>query len=471
MDKDKKLKNCTLYVDGMHCASCEILIEKKLLKENGIEAVDATLKDGVVNIAYVGKTPDVEKLNDTLETYGYSLSEEKIARIDAPLLRINKNGDIAFNTEKLRSAYSTFIIVAIVVIAYLVIENLGLARFSVDANSSLVAFFVLGLVAGVSSCAALVGGLLLSMIKQWNDVYAAETIAQKAQPHILFHIGRIAAFFLFGGLLGLIGDKLSLSSSIVFPIVIIIVSVIMVILALQMLDFEWAYKLKFSAPKFATRFVANENNFQGRFMPAVVGILTFILPCGFTLTAQGAALTTGSFLQGALTMTAFALGTFVPLALISLGGLGMNRKPHLTAQFNKVAGIIIVLFAFFNINAQLNVLGVTSLSDIFQQPSSEASKDIVTLTPDGKQVVGITAKGFNYTATTGTTIKAGVETSLEVDNQGITGCGVFMAARGLFQGYRELKPGKNVVSFTPQKGTYKLTCTMGMVPPITINVI
>jgi copper chaperone CopZ len=27
-----KIKDCTLYVDGMHCASCEVLIEKKLLK-------------------------------------------------------------------------------------------------------------------------------------------------------------------------------------------------------------------------------------------------------------------------------------------------------------------------------------------------------------------------------------------------------------------------------------------------------
>ncbi|NCP77121.1 sulfite exporter TauE/SafE family protein [bacterium] len=39
------------------------------------------------------------------------------------------------------------------------------------------------------------------------------------------------------------------------------------------------------------------------------GALTFFLPCGFTLAMQAYAITTGSFITGALTMMAFALGT------------------------------------------------------------------------------------------------------------------------------------------------------------------
>ena len=36
----------------------------------------------------------------------------------------------------------------------------------------------------------------------------------------------------------------------------------------------------------------------------------------------------------------------------------------------------------------------------------------------------------------------------------------------LKHGYSE-----NIIEFTPKKGTYKLTCSMGMVPPVIINVI
>jgi len=33
-----------------------------------------------------------------------------------------------------------------------------------------------------------------------------------------------------------------------------------------------------------------------------------------------------------------------------------------------------------------------------------------------------------------------------------------------------LKSGKNVINFVPKKGTYKLTCSMGMVSPVIIKV-
>jgi hypothetical protein len=67
-------------------------------------------------------------------------------------------------------------------------------------------------------------------------------------------------------------------------------------------------------------------------------------------------------------------------------------------------------------------------------------------------------------------LKADEPTQLLVENQGVLGCGQYMAARGLFDGWIDLKPGSNSIQFTPKKGTYKLTCTMGMVPPIIITV-
>jgi sulfite exporter TauE/SafE len=99
-------------------------------------------------------------------------------------------------------------------------------------------------------------------------------------------------------------------------------------------------------------------------MPFLMGAFTFFLPCGFTITAQGLALISGNAIQGALIMTLFALGTLPTLLFIGLSSVKFLQKPHLSEKFLKIAGVLVLFFALYNINFQLNVLGVSSLSDL-----------------------------------------------------------------------------------------------------------
>lgn len=468
-----KIKDCTLYVDGMHCASCEVLIEKKLLRQDGIESVDASLKGNKVVINYVGDSkPDAESLSSDFKELGYTFSEKKFKKKDTPAFKF-QNGSLVVNPDKIKNIFRTATVLISLIVAFFIFENLQLGQYvSVDSNSALPAFFLLGVVAGLSSCAALIGGLLLSMIKQWNELYIdADSNIEKAQPHIMFHAGRIISFTILGGLLGLVGEAISLNNATFFAILTILVSIVMFLLAMQMLGVEWAQKFKFTAPKSLTRFAADESNFQGKYMPFGIGALTFLLPCGFTLIAQTVALASGSFIQGALIMFLFALGTFPTLLAISYSGLAFNSKPHLTAKFNVIAGLVIVFFVIYNINGQLNVLGYPSLSDI-SFSSSGGNEQIAEVNNQGEQTLNITAKGFEYIPTSSMTIKAGVPTTLVVDNQGIQGCGAFMAANGLIDNFVALDRGINEIDLgSPKKGSYKLTCSMGMVRPVTINVI
>lgn len=471
---DSNVKTCTLYVDGMHCASCEILIEKKLLKQKGIESVDASLKGNRVEINYLGEqAPDAKSLNKDFSKFGYHFSTKKIKHENSPLIQF-KNGKMLLNKSKAKYTLKIGAVFVSLLIAFVIFEKLQLGQHvNVNANSSLFGFFLLGLVAGLSSCAALIGGLLLSMIKQWNEIYiASDSNFVKAQPHIMFHVGRLISFFVLGGVLGLIGSALTLDNTTIFSILTIVVSVVMLVLALQMLGVGWAQRLKFTAPKSFTRYVAEESNFRGRYMPFSVGALTFFLPCGFTLIAQTVALTSGSPIKGALIMLAFALGTLPILLGISFGGLAFNSRPSLTAKFNIIAGLLIIFFVIYNINGQLNVLGLPSFSDInLSSPQTEPA-DTAIVDENGVQNLKFVAKGFEYIPQGSTTIKADTETTLVVDNQGIQGCGTFMAARGLIDGYIPLKAGMNTVDLgKPAKGVYKLTCSMGMVPPVTITVI
>lgn len=468
--KSHETKEAKLYVNGMHCASCEILIEKKLLSFDHIKSVDASIKDGTVNITYdTNNGLKLSALQKAIAEFDYTLSKKKKKHKNTPL--ISSQGDeIHINPDKAKKWAKTILVAALIIATLFIIEKAQIGKYiSIDKNTSLPAFFMLGIAAGVSSCAALIGGLLLSMTKKWNEQYIDKSPAQKRKPHILFHSGRILAFTFFGGILGAIGERISLDSPIIFSILILIVSLVMGILALQMLDIRWAEKLRFTAPKSITRKIT-QNDTDNRFGPFILGAGTFLLPCGFTLLAQSAALASGSWISGALILLLFSLGTFPTLAIISSAGVMFNKKPHLTAAFNRVAGLLIILFVLYNINGQLNVLGLKSISDIIPTKTNKESVEQIAF--DGEfQEMHITAAGFDYIPTSETTLKAGAPTRLIVESQDVQGCAAFMAARGLFNGYVELKNGENIVEFVPKKGTYKLTCTMGMVSPVIINVI
>jgi len=91
--------------------------------------------------------------------------------------------------------------------------------------------------------------------------------------------------------------------------------------------------------------------------PALIGIGTFFLPCGFTQSMQLYALSTGNFAQGSLTMFFFALGTLPMLALLSFGSLNIAHKPW-KGIFFKTAGIIVIALALLNFSNALATVGI-----------------------------------------------------------------------------------------------------------------
>ena len=68
-------------------------------------------------------------------------------------------------------------------------------------------------------------------------------------------------------------------------------------------------------------------------------------------------LTTGSFLSGALTMFVFALGTLPVLALISFSSFRIEQSTK-KELFFKTAGLVVILFALFNLINSLVIIGL-----------------------------------------------------------------------------------------------------------------
>lgn len=456
----QNIKQHTYYVRGMHCVSCEVLIEKKLLEMEGVKSVDASTAKGEALIEHGDRRPTIEKLNEVFKKDGYVFSDRPQEESGGP---------------KSKEIWVDFGIGLLIIFGFISLNKLGLSGLvNVSAKSSWPMFFVFGLLAGISSCAALVGGLVLSMSKQWNEIYSDhDSVGKKFQPHLIFNAGRVVSYGVLGAALGAIGSQLNFSGKF-SPILIIIVSVMMLVLAFQMLGFRSFRRFQFAAPKFITRFIADESNFKGRHMPFVMGALTFFLPCGFTITAQGLALISGSAVQGALIMTSFALGTLPVLLFIGLSSVKLLQKPHLSKRFLSVAGVLVLFFAIYNINSQLNVLGISSLNDLGTDVTkSVASQDENELPPivNGKQIVKMTASANGYSPNY-FKVRAGVPVRWEITDRGTAGCTNAIISRSLFRGEISLTPGQtSIKEFTPTRiGKHKFSCWMGMISG-TIEVI
>jgi len=452
----KTLKEKTFKVSGMHCASCELIIEKKLINLPGVQSVDASTGKNEVLVEYEGNEPQSAELSRLFTQEKYNFFDQSV------------KADIQErNLEKIDNNTLVVSLILLVVSVLLILNGLGIANFvNVNANSSLLAFLALGVIAGLSSCAALVGGLVLSMSKQWLELYSQEDkFSKKIQPHLIFNLGRIVSFVFFGAMLGLLGSKMQISFGFT-SFLAIGVSVLMILMALQMLGIPYFQRFQIRMPKAITRFAADEKNFKGKYMPSLMGAMTFFLPCGFTITAQGFALLSGDPVRGALIMLAFVLGTTPMLLSIGLSTVKFSQNHQFSSVFPKVAGVLVLLFALFNINNQMAVLGFNNLSDLGSKSPSSVKANIEGLAPiiDGKQVLRMNASSSGYSPKS-FKVKVGVPVRWEITDTGTSGCTNAVVSKGLFDGQIDLTPGQtSVKEFTPTKpGKYKFSCWMGMV--------
>ena len=226
-------------------------------------------------------------------------------------------------------------------VLFVILQKLGLVNLVNSGNVTYGTAFVIGIIASLSTCMAVVGGLVLSM----SATFAKE--GDKVRPQVLFHSGRIISFFVFGGIIGMVGSAFTLNVYSTF-ILSLLIAVVMLILGINLLDvFHFAKKLQPSMPKFLSKYVLGVSKFNHTLTPFIVGVATFFLPCGFTQSMQLYALTTGTFLKGGFTMLAFALGTLPILSLVSFSSFSIKNSSN-AGIFFLTAGLIVIMFAIFN---------------------------------------------------------------------------------------------------------------------------
>lgn len=328
------MKTLTFHVSGTHCNACKILIEDVLSDQIGIENVQVNLKQETVSLETSlddSQHKLAEMLTEKIKHNGYALSVEKKDR------EKNENG-IIWQALPIGLAFLAL---------FFVVQKSGILNFGLGSTVTPVTSFIIGLVASVSSCLAVVGGLVLSL-----SATVSQDSVSDAKPMILFHTGRLASFAVLGGILGAIGSAIGISFTIT-AILGIIASAVMIVLGLNLVGL-----FKRNVIALPTGFFSFFRKVEHKTIaPLLVGVGTFFLPCGFTQAMQVAALSSGSFLSGLLIMTAFALGTLPMLAFLSFGSASFAQSKH-APLFFKSTGVVVIGLGAFALLAGLAGLGV-----------------------------------------------------------------------------------------------------------------
>ncbi len=324
----------------MHCNACVLLIESELNNYPGVVHAQVSLNTNSIEVmGDFGEKTDSEilrMLSVPIVDNGYTLSLEKHVK------------------DKKWSDFKIAVPIALgFAVLFVFLQKMGIVNLVGGGTVTYGTTFLIGIIASLSTCMAVVGGLLLSM----SATFAKE--GDKIKPQMMFHIGRIASFFILGGVIGALGSEFTLNTTATFTLGAVI-GVVMLILGINLLDvFPWAKKLQPTMPKFIAKHAHGVSKFNHTLTPALVGVATFFLPCGFTQSMQLYTLTTGSFLEGGLTMLVFALGTLPVLALISFSSFSIQSSSK-SGIFFKTAGLMVIMFALFNLINSLVVIGAIS---------------------------------------------------------------------------------------------------------------
>jgi sulfite exporter TauE/SafE/copper chaperone CopZ len=429
-------------IRGMHCRSCELLLEDALADVQGITKVKVDFRKGRAAIRHGADIPSHNEIVNVVKQAGYEVGEP---------------GKLPWITKDAKDWQYMLFGIVFLGLLYYAVRGAGLLDIALDEKEVTAGFaLLLGLVAGVSTCMALVGGLILGVAARHAELHPEATSWEKFRPHLFFNGGRVLGYALLGGLLGLLGGFLQISSG-GLALLTLAVAAVMIILGIKLTNLSPRISATtLTLPPSLARLlgVSGHQKEYSHKMSVLTGALTFFLPCGFTQAIQLYAVSTGDFQTGALTMGAFALGTSP--ALLGIGGLSSIMKGARARIFYAVVGILVIAFGVYNIQSAMAVLPASSAGSEANAAPIEGGID-----RQNAQVIRMTQSAGGYSPPT-LRVKAGIPVRWIITSESSFTCAssIIVPSLGV---HANLQKGENIIEFMPaKKGTIPYSCSMGM---------
>ena len=449
----------TIYIKGMHCPSCEKLLKEEFDAIKGVIEARVDRKNNSAEIFYKGDEPDFSEIKKTAKKFGYDAFESREELKNSNLRhRMSQNSWMDW--------VNAVLIVAALLFVYKIFKNFGFFD-KIDLKSEEVTLgiaFLVGLVASISTCLAVVGSVVIAFGEKYKS-NGGGFFESAVKPNLFFHIGRLATFFALGGVLGTLGGKISISGNFV-SVFTITIAVVMGWLGLNILGLAPSMSnLGIRMPGKLTSKWSKLKESEHKAAPFLLGGLSFFLPCGFTQSMQIFALTSGSFWAGGMTLLIFSLGTMP--ALLILGVTTSWTKGQKMAVFQKVAGVIVLIFAIYTFQSGLALKGVKTdvISTDKQRTTSNEQQATNNIKNNAKEEQVVETKlTYNGYEPAVIKIKKRIPVKFIIKGDQVSGCTNRIIIPSLNIA-KNIGYGENVIRFNaPDKaGTIYFSCWMGMV--------
>jgi uncharacterized protein len=438
----------SLPVVGMTCRSCEVRIGKFVRRIPGVENVKVSAAHGRVDVestTAISPSAIVAAINAA----GYEVGHTPWFVRDRSIW--------------LTAGAGVLLVIALGMLA----QATGLAGLASGAGDlsqgGLVVALLLGLAAGVSTCMALVGGLVLALSASHQARRAEAGVTSGAlgamRPALVFIAGRIAGYALFGAMLGAIGASVAMPPQIT-AVMMIAVAIVMTLLGTRLTGLSpriaaWSPTLPMGVGQRLGLGDGGAGAYSDR-RAVGLGAASFFLPCGFTQAVQIYALSTGSPLFAGLLLATFAIGT-AP-GLLALAGLPVVVPSTARPTLLRLVGVVVIGFAFVNGSAGLRLSGMTFPTFGIESVSAAVPAGPVV---DGKQSLH-TYQDLQGYRPGNVTIYAGIPTTWTIESTNTATCASFIRIPSLGLA-GALRKGPNTVELPPLRaGTLSYTCSMGM---------
>ena len=457
----------TVPVAGMTCRSCEVRIERQVGRLPGVARVLASSTRGRVEIQSSSPIPQA-RIAGAIHKAGYEIGTTPWLERD-PSVWITAAGGLA-------------LIAGIALIA----QATGVAELANQtgdlAQGGLLVALLLGLAAGVSTCMALVGGLVLALsasyqARRTRAGLPEQGLAAQMRPALMFMGGRIAGYAAFGALLGAIGASLTMPPAMTAALM-IAAAVVMTLVGTRLTGLSprvatWSPTL----PPSLARSLGLADTDAGGYSDvraAGLGALSFFMPCGFTQAVQIYALSTGSPATAAMLMAAFAIGT-AP-GLLVLAGLPVVVPSRARPTLLRLVGVVVLGFAVVNAGAGLRLAGINiapfgtaavaatttgGTSAAMDEPATGSGSGAGSGETAGYQDLRTYQEVDGYLPANAV-ITAGIPTRWTIESASSRSCAAFLVVPDL--GIEvTLQKGDNVIELPAMNpGTLAYTCSMGM---------
>lgn len=426
-------------IAGMTCAACEETVSATLAALDGVDDATASARKGVVTLTGTALPADAavaRALNGTPYSLGSRpwLSRERTAWRDAAV------------------GLGVVAVVGVVLLMWDPSSRLGTASLAAGLGTMALAA-VMGVAASVSSCIAVVGGLVLSLSAAAGST--ARSVASAARPHLAFNAGRIVGFAALGALTATLGSTLSVSGPLL-TVALCVVAVATGILGVRLMEVSpriaaWQLTLPASWARWAR---ADRSAPAGVASVAAMGAATYFLPCAFTQVAQMLALTSGSAVAGAGIMGAFAVGT-TP-GLMAAGLLAARSTAQTVRTPLRILGVVMVGVAAWTASSALMGAGLGGLT-----PATPTERTANVAEVNGVQEVSTIADYDGYSPRV-TVIYANEPVTWTITPESFSCANLIDAPSLGLERIAVLADPVSVTFTVDEPGTYDFACAMGM---------